>query len=456
MTVLWTGEALAAATGGELTPGCAGREVDAVSIDTRTLAPGALFVALAGENGDGHRFLADAFARGAAAALVHDAAAGPSDACRVVVPDTRAGLEALGRAGRARFAGRAIGVTGSVGKTTTKEMLRAALGALGAVHAAEASHNNHWGVPLTLARLPAGADFAVCEIGMNHPGEIAPLAAMVRPDAAIVTAIGTSHVGHMGSVEAIAREKGAIFGALPPGGVAVLPADGPGAALLRDAVPAGARVIAFGEAPGAAARVVAAAEGRVEAEIDGRPLRFALAAPGRHMARNAVAALAAVHGLGLDVERAAAGLAGFRPGPGRGLARPILGGRATLLDESYNASAASVRAALEVLALLPAGRRLAVLGDMLELGDWTEREHAGLAAPAAETADLVFACGPGMRHLFEALPAERRAAWAPDSAALAPVVADALRPGDAILVKGSNGSRMRLVVDTLLALDQDA
>ncbi len=454
MSALWTGEALAAATGGELTPEGARTtrgDVSGVAIDSRTLAPGALFIALAGEHGDGHAHVEAAFARGAALAMVHGPGAWTGPVLRVA--DTLAGLTSLGGAGRARFGGRVVAVTGSVGKTTAKEMLRCALAPAGRVHAADASYNNHWGVPLTLARLPTDAAFCVAEIGTNHRGEIAPLAALVRPDVALVTAIGTAHVGTIGGVEAIAREKASIFGALSEGGIAVLPDDAPFVELLRAAVPRGARTIGFG--PGASEASLLsvthdAAGSVVSASIGGRAVSFVLRAAGRHMAANAVAVLAVCAALEVDVEAAAAALGAFRAGPGRGLTRTILDGRATLLDESYNASGPSVRAALEVLTLTRATRRIAVLGDMLELGRWADEEHRALAGPAADAADLVFCCGASSRALFEALPAGVRGAWAADSASLASDVASAVRPGDAVLVKGSNGSRMRVVVDALL------
>ncbi len=449
----WTGEALAAATGGELTPGGAqvrGIEVSGVAIDSRTLAPGALFIALVGENGDGHAHVDAARAAGAALVMVHRPVPGPA----LVVADTLAGLTALGRAGRARFGGQALAVTGSVGKTTAKDMLRAALSAAGAVHAADASHNNHWGVPLTLARLPPDAAFCVAEIGTNHPGEVAPLAALVQPHVALITAIGTAHLGNMGSVEAIAREKASVFAALRAGGCAVLPDEAPFADLLRAVVPAGVRRVGFGTGPACEARLVSVAleeeVSRVSASIGGRTVSFALHAAGRHMALNAVAVLAACEASGVDVADAAGCLEAFRTGAGRGRRLPILGGRAKLLDESYNASGASVRAALEVLALTGAARRIAVIGDMLELGAWAEAEHRALAGPAAGAADLVYCCGPSSRALFEALPLGRRGAWASDSAALAGAVAAAVRPGDAVLVKGSNGSRMNRVVAALV------
>ncbi len=456
MTILWTADDLRRATGGIFSaPFAAG----GVSIDSRTVRPGDLFVALVGEHRDGHEFVADAGERGAAGALVHRpiTANGPL----LEVEDTLDGLGKLARFGRARFNGRLVAVTGSVGKTTTKEMLRTALAAQGKTHAAEASHNNHWGVPLTLARLPADATFCVAEIGMNHPGEIAPLSQLARPHVAVITALAAAHIGHLGSLEAIADEKGAIAAGLAPDGALVLPADTPLLARLRPSTP-GLRVVLFGEARGADVRLVEAAadaEGtRIAASIEGRTLDLRLPVPGRHMALNALAALAAVLALGGDIRRAAEALADFVPVAGRGVRRTLKlpGGPALLLDESYNANGASVRAALAVLALQPAARRVAVLGDMLELGDAGAREHRALAADVTEAADILFACGPLSRHLFEAVPPTRRGAHAPDAASLAPLVAAAASPGDAILVKGSLGSRMKEVIAALGAAEQVA
>ncbi|MEO9190161.1 MAG: UDP-N-acetylmuramoyl-tripeptide--D-alanyl-D-alanine ligase [Acetobacteraceae bacterium] len=446
---LWTAAALAEATAGTLsTP----FEATGVSIDTRTLAPGDLFIALRGENGDGHANVAEAFARGAAGAMVHaDTSAGPT----LRVDDTLAGLTRLGAAGRARFAGRVAAITGSVGKTTTKEMLRVALAAQGATHAAVFSYNNHWGVPLTLARLPENAAFCVAEIGMNQPGEIAPLARLVAPHVAVITTIAAAHVGNLGSVEAIAREKAAILHGLEAGGIAVLPADSPHLPLLL-AEAGNARIVTFGAASSADARLIEAradTDGTtLEAWIDGHSVHVRLAAPGRHMAMNALAALAGADALGADVARAARALQGFAAVAGRGARRtiPVAGGTAVLIDESYNANTASVRAALSVLALQPGARRIAVLGDMLELGTYGPAEHTALA-PDAAIADLVFTCGPFMRELHDIIPRARRGAHADDSAALAAIVARAIRPGDVVLVKGSLGSRMKLVVS---ALDQ--
>ncbi|HET6185307.1 MAG TPA: UDP-N-acetylmuramoyl-tripeptide--D-alanyl-D-alanine ligase [Acetobacteraceae bacterium] len=448
MSALWTAADLARATAGAFT----GPSFDAagVSIDTRTLAPGDLFVALRGETGNGHDYITTAFAKGAAGALAHRAVPGPV----LLVEDTLSGLTRLGAAGRARFGGRLVAVTGSVGKTTTKEMLRAILSAEGATHAAVASYNNHWGVPLTLARLPQTAAFCVAEIGMNRPGEIAPLSCLARPHVALITAIGSAHIGNLGSIEAIAREKATIAAGLEPGGVAVLPADTPHLPLLALAArAAGARIVTFGHA--ADARLLAAesdAEGVwLEARIGGERVETRLGAPGAHMASNALAAIAAAASLGIDPARAAAALAGFAAVAGRGARRHIAvpGGAALLIDESYNANGASVRAALEVLALQPAARRIAVLGEMLELGEAGPAEHAALAEPAARAADLVFTCGPLMRGLYDRLPPGRRGAHETDVEALAPVVARTVRAGDAILVKGSLGSRMRLAVSAL-------
>ncbi|GGG16445.1 UDP-N-acetylmuramoyl-tripeptide--D-alanyl-D-alanine ligase [Caldovatus sediminis] len=450
---LWTADELRAATGGTLAGEAA---AGGVSIDSRQIRPGELFVALRDAR-DGHDFVADALARGAACAMVDREPPGVAPGAPLLrVADTLAGLAALGAAGRARSGARVVAVTGSVGKTTTKEMLRHALSACGATHAAEASHNNHWGVPLTLARLPREAAFAVVEIGMNHRGEIAPLARLARPHAAVITAVAPAHIGHLGSLEAIADEKADILAGLEPGGSAILPRDTP--LFLRLAAAAarcGARVVGFGESPEAEARLLSyagtAEAGRAELDLHGRRLRLDLAAPGQHMAMNALAALAACAALGADPGLAAAALSGFGAVAGRGmrLTLHLAGGTALLLDDSYNASTASIRAGLAVLAAQPARRRIAVLGDMRELGAYGPALHAELAPDAAAAADLVFCCGPLMRHLYDALPAERRGGHQPDSERLAPVVRDALRPGDAVLVKGSLGSRMKVVVEAL-------
>ncbi|WP_439597378.1 UDP-N-acetylmuramoyl-tripeptide--D-alanyl-D-alanine ligase [Falsiroseomonas sp.] len=450
MSALWTSAELRAATGGTL---AAELCVSGVSIDSRSVAPGELFVALRDAR-DGHDFVAGALARGAAAALVdHVPAELAGDARLLRVAETLEGLRALGAAARARCAAQVVGVTGSVGKTTTKEMLRALLSTAGATHAAVASYNNHWGVPLTLARMPRESAFAIIEMGMNHPGEIAPLSALARPHVAVITTIAAAHLGHMGSLEAIAREKSAILSGLLPGGTAVLPAESEFLGLLRAAAGA-AKVLTFGEGGDArATRLETDAEGSdVTAEVAGTRLDFRLGTPGLHMVHNAVAALAVVAALGLDVAQAAGALRDFRALQGRGDRRRIAtadGGSATLLDEAYNGQPPSMRAALALLKLLPARRRVAVLGQMGELGDFSRDEHAGLAPHIAEAADLVFACGPMMRHALDALPASRIGAWAEKSAELAPLVVAALRDGDAVLVKGSLATGMKTVVQAL-------
>lgn len=447
---LWSANDLRTATGGT-----GGADASGVSIDSRTLASGDLFVALVGENGDGHRHVADALARGAACAMVHGPVPGADGDPKLLrVADTLRGLADLGRFARARFTGRLAAITGSVGKTTTKAMLAQILASQGTTHAAVASYNNQWGLPLTLARMPPGAQFAVVEIGMNHAGEIAPLAQLARPHLALITAIAPVHIGHLGSLEAIAREKASIFSGLEPGGVVVIPAEAPHAALLREAAEAHP-VRMFGTGSDADARLIAAESSdnavAVRAAIGGAEIETALAAPGRHMAMNAVAAMLAASALGVAPEAAAASLAGFVPVAGRGARRTLHapGGTALLLDESYNASTPSVRAALAVLALQPARRRVAVLGDMLELGETGPAEHLSLAPDIGRAADRLHACGALMRLVYDAVPQGLRGAWAADSAALAPEVAADLRAGDAVLVKGSLGSRMARIVTAL-------
>jgi UDP-N-acetylmuramoyl-tripeptide--D-alanyl-D-alanine ligase len=442
MSDLWEASELAIAAGSR----DSGFAVTGISIDTRTLQPGDLFVALRGER-DGHDFVADAFAKGAAGALVSRDVGGGAV---LRVDDTLAALTRLGEFARARSQARVVAVTGSVGKTTTKEMLRRALAVFGTVHAAAASFNNQIGVPLTLARMKRETAFAVLEIGMNHPGEIAPLARIARPHVAIVTNVERAHIGLMGSEEAIAEEKATIFRGLVPGGVAILPRDSAFLTKLSAGVPAGVSRLTFGRGELADIRLLDADSGADGCDVLARAgealVRFHLAAAGAHMAMNAVAALAGVAALGLDVEKAAAALEKFAPLAGRGARRAI--GEAMLLDESYNASGASMRAALSVLAL-QTGRRVAVLGDMLELGEEAEDEHLDLRGAVTGAADLVFTCGEMMGLLFDTLPVEIQGAHLPDAAALGPVVKAALRPGDCVLVKGSLGSRMRDVVAIL-------
>lgn len=450
MSALWTAEDIWSVLGVRPSAGFA---ATGVSIDSRTIEPGDLFVALVTETGDGHRFVADALARGAAGALVHGAA--PADPRCIRVADTLAALNDLARHARARSRARVAAVTGSVGKTSTKEMLRTILGAQGRTHAAVASYNNQWGVPLTLARLPRDAAFAVIEIGMNHAGEILPLARLARPHVAVITAVEKAHVGFLGSLEAIADEKATILRGVEKGGVAVLPRDCPMLARLAPAA-RGLTVVTFGTLEMAEARLLEAETdpdgSDVVARIGGAIVRFRLAAPGWHMAMNAVAALVAAQALGVAPEAAAAALAAFAPLAGRGLRARVAipGGTVLLLDESYNGQPPSMRAALAVLGLQP-GRHVAVLGDMRELGEFADDEHLALREPVEAAVDVLFACGPHMRGLYEAVDARLRGGWTETSDALAPLVVAALADGDAVLVKGSLGTRMKPVVEAIRA-----
>lgn len=448
MNVLWNSADLRAATGGTLN---ADVQVTGISIDTRTLAPGDLFIALRGETSNGHAHVRQALDKGAACALVHDTA-GLDDPRLLIVPDTMTALVDLGHYARTRFGGKVVAITGSVGKTTTKDMLTVALSAIGRTHAAVASYNNHWGVPLTLARLPQDARFCISEIGMNHVGEIAPLAAQVRPDIAIITTIGTAHLGHMGSIEAIAEEKSTLFCALSDAGIAIVPDDAPGQTYFTQALPEECTLWHSGFSERAELRIEklhCAAEGshfllRMPSGTQG----VTLTAPGEHLARNAALALGTAAALGEDVAVAANALRRFVPGAGRGLIRTILND-VRLLDESYNASTPSVRAALATLALLPAQRHVAALGDIRELGTFSDAEHRSLTDAVQSAKAVTFCCGPHMRALYDALPSELQGGYAADAASLAPVLLNALRPGDLLLVKGSFGSRMRDVISVL-------
>ena len=441
----WTAAELAQATGGlPRRPFAAG----GVSIDSRTVRPGELFVALVTSTGDGHDHVAASLARGAAGALVHRLPDGVADDAPLLqVADTQTGLWALGAFARVRFAGTVVAVTGSVGKTTTKAMLAQILATFGPTWAAEASHNNQWGVPLTLARCPAAHAYCVCEIGTNHPGEIAPLSRLARPHAALITAVSDAHIGHFPDQESLRAEKFAIQDGLEPPSIFVVP----GIDASLSPVIGG---LTHGDEETDSARLLDyrphADRCEFSADIFGHLVIVRLAAPGRHMAENAVAALALVAALGLDVDRAAAALDGFAPVRGRGArtSLPWRGGEILLIDESYNASPSAVRAALAVLREQD-GRHVAVLGEMLELGGAAGRLHTELAGDAETAADRLFTCGPLMQGLADAAPEWLCAAHAETAEALAPLVVAALQPGDAVLVKGSLGSRMRTVVQAI-------
>ncbi|MCE6951658.1 UDP-N-acetylmuramoyl-tripeptide--D-alanyl-D-alanine ligase [Cereibacter sphaeroides] len=471
MTPLWTSAEAEAATGGRATAAFA---ANGVSIDTRTLRPGDLFVALKDVR-DGHDFVAQALEKGAAAALVSRVPEGvAADAPLLVVPDVLAALEAMGRAARARTQARVVAVTGSVGKTSTKEMLRATLGGQGRVHAAEASYNNHWGVPLTLARMPADADFAVIEIGMNHPGEIAPLARLARPHVALITTVAPAHLEAFASLDAIAEEKAAIVEGLEPGGTAILPADLGVTPILTDrARQAGARMVLFGTSAAADWRlsdVQITPEATIaRATHAGTPLLFKVLTPGRHFAANALAVLACAEVLGLDPTIAACDLGLWSPPSGRGTRERILLDTVDeaffeLIDDAFNANPASMEASLDLLAAMAptdgvgriaGGRRIAVLGDMLELGETEISLHRAIANhPALSSIAVIHCVGPRMRALFEALPRRQRGEWVEHASDLVPRARLLVDAGDIVLVKGSKGIKVSLVVDALRKLGQ--
>ena len=451
MSVLWTsGEAESATLGKASRPFAA----SGLSIDTRTLKQGDLYVAIKGEKRDGHDFVREAFEAKAAAVLVSRPPDSTGGAV-LAVANTQRALEDLACASRARSDAKIVAVTGSAGKTTTKEMLKLAFGALGKTHVSRASLNNHWGVPLSLASLPREAAFGVVEIGMNHFGEIRPLVAFARPHVALVTTIAPAHLEFFGTCEAIADAKSEIFEGIVPGGAALIPSDSPYAERLiaRAKQAHVARILGFGAKPGSEARLLSydeSGEGaHVKADIIGQPVEFRLGAPGPHNAANALGALLCVAAADGDVLNAAAALRKFAALKGRG-ARFAAGG-VDVIDESYNANPASMAAALTLLGKA-SGRRIAVLGDMLEMGPDAPAHHAGLAvALEAARVDLVFLCGPLMQALWDVLPDSHRAAYAPDSAALAPGIVSALRTGDTVLVKGSNGSRMSVIIEALKA-----
>jgi UDP-N-acetylmuramoyl-tripeptide--D-alanyl-D-alanine ligase len=459
---LWTVEAMAAAMQAERM-GLLPSSVEGLSIDSRTVTPGEAFFAIKGDNRDGHEFVASALKARAGMAVV---AAGrrnefAADAPLLVVQDVLEGLRDLAGAARARTAAKVVAVTGSVGKTSTKEALRLTLGRNGETHASVASYNNHWGVPLSLARCPASARYAVFEIGMNHAGEIEPLTRLVRPQVAVVTTIEPVHLEFFGSLEAIADAKAEIFLGVEHGGTAVINRDNAQfERLASSAKRAGvARIVSFGEHQGADARLLKCAlqsDGSgVEARILGTELTYKLGAPGRHLVMNSLAVLATVALVGADLALAALALAQLRPASGRGsrLTLDLPRGTALLIDESYNANPASMRAALALLGQVETqalGRRIAVLGDMLELGPRGGELHRELAGSVlANNIDLVFCCGPLMRALWDALPASRRGGYAEISAALQGDVLSAIQAGDAIMVKGSLGSRMAPIVKAL-------
>jgi UDP-N-acetylmuramoyl-tripeptide--D-alanyl-D-alanine ligase len=463
-TPLWTIAELQAATGGRYEGRMPAGDFHGVTIDSRSIAPADIFVAIKGDRLDGHDFATAALTAGAGVAIVSR----PDDAMRaagavLVVADPLRALEDMGRASRERSSAKIIGVTGSVGKTSTKEALRAALGASGHTHASVASFNNHWGVPLTLARMPRETAYGVFEIGMNHAGEIAQLVKMVRPHIAVITTIAASHLGHFNSLDDIADAKAEIFLGVERGGHAVINRDTP----YFDRLAAAAReagissIVGFGKHDGSAVwleRLVMHDDcSCITAKVMGETVIYKLGMPGEHMAINSLGVLAAVKLAGADLARAALSLAVAAPAKGRGVRTrlKLRDGEALLIDESYNSNPASVRAALRLLGQAKpgkGGRRIAVLGDMLELGVHGPALHAELAEPVdAAHVDVLYASGKLMENLWAKTPAARRGAYAETSDGLRDLVVSSLRAGDVVMIKGSLGSRMGPIAEALMA-----
>jgi len=433
-----------------------------ISIDSRSVNKGDLFIALKGPNHDGHDHVAAAFERGAVGAIVaRQPAQIPAQAPLIMVEDTFAALEELGRAGRARTQAKIVAVTGSVGKTSSKEMLRLMLSAVGNTYANEGSLNNHWGVPLSLARLPQDDHFGVFELGMNHAGELTLLSKQAKPDVAMITTVEAVHLEFFPSVEAIADAKAEIFAGTKPDGSAVLNRDNMHFNRLMTAAKNFGikKILSFGHDSKNDARILSytanAEGGSIKADIMGKKIDYTLSVPGEHLAMNSLGSLLTAVAAGGDLEACAAALCHFQQPKGRGVAQTIHlpTGAFTLIDESYNASPVAVRAAITVLGQKSAGRKILALGDMRELGTTGPQLHAELATHiVAHKIDQVFTCGDLMAHLYEALPPALRGKHADNSTELAPHVAAAVQPGDHVTVKGSLSTQMIKVVETLKVL----
>lgn len=460
MSALWTAEEMAASTkarlvGGPFLP------VSGFSIDTRSLKAGEAFVALRGDVNDGHDYVGQALERGAALAIVaaDKLTTLPHNGRYLVVSDPLQALHQLAGAARARSHARIVAVTGSVGKTGTKEALRLVLAPSGPTHAALASFNNHIGVPLTLCSMPLQTNFGVFEIGMNHKAEITPLTRLVRPHVAIITTVEAVHLENFADVEAIAEAKAEIFDGLEAGGAALINRDNVHYALLAERARAkGARVVFFGSHAECDVRlhdaIVSPAGSVVSATLFGQPATYKIGAPGRHVVQNSLAVLATVALLGGDLALAALTYAKLKAPKGRGERLVFClprGGQFTLIDESYNANPASMRAAIALLAAerpKGGGRRMAILGDMLELGSEAPALHAGLTDPLmAAGVDSVFTAGSLMEALHEALPMSKRGRHAENAADLELAVLSTPQPGDVVMVKGSHGSRVGAIVE---------
>ncbi|MBY5829296.1 UDP-N-acetylmuramoylalanyl-D-glutamyl-2,6-diaminopimelate--D-alanyl-D-alanine ligase [Rhizobium ruizarguesonis] len=464
MSWLWTTEDMIAAMAGRPF-GTLPEGITGISIDSRSIAPGEAFFAIKGDRVDGHDYASMAMANGASLLVVSEArlpAMGRLTVPMIVVEDVLAALGRLGLASRERSKAQIIAVTGSVGKTTTKEMLRHVLSPSGKVHASVASFNNHWGVPLMLARMAEDTDYGVFEVGMNHPGEIRPLVAMIRPDVAIITTIAPAHLGNFKNIKEIAAAKAEIFEGLEPGGHVVLNRDNDQFNFLdRTAQSLGIEHIhSFGQHAKAEFRL-AEFNGSDENStlwltIGGETLEVALGAPGRHIAENALAALGVVRIVGADMQKAIEALATLKPEKGRGKRHRLsIGvGSFTLIDESYNANPASMRAAIALLAASEPtgrGRRIAVLGDMLEMGEYAQKVHTDLAVPLlAAGIEHVWLAGAEIAALKESLPESVHVEYRENTGELTDYVLNSVAPGDVLMVKSSLGIGFGKIVAALL------
>lgn len=452
MSILWDSGKIDEVVGGTSSKPW---ECSGISIDTRTLEKGDLFVALEGETGNGHAFLEDAARKGAAAALVSEESKASLPFLKV--EDTLRALEKLGIAARTRSNATRLAVTGSVGKTSTKEALKWVFKDQGITHGNVSSYNNHWGVPLTLARMPQETQFAIFEVGMNHPGEIRPLSKMIKPDIAIITSVVEAHTAFFKSVEDIAQAKAEIFEGMEPGSQVILNRDNPHFDYLaRMAQERDLKVYGFGKSKDADFHLLSwegkAEESQVTAEIGGQKVSYILPVPGIHLVMNSLAVLGAVSLAGADIEKAVHSLATVEALPGRGLRHK---GKFTVIDESYNASPTSMRAAFAVLGRSEGKRKITVIGDMRELGDISQASHEGLLDALLENKiDLVFCCGPYMAYLYERLPNSIKGGYALTSLELIPLVLKAVEPGDVISVKASLGTRIKPIVEALLDLQK--
>lgn len=422
-----------------------------ISIDSRTLKEGELFVALTGENGDGHAFLQNAAEKGAGALLVSQEVKERVPIVRV--PDTLQALEKLGHAARDRSPALRIAVTGSVGKTSTKDALKTIFKDQGLTHGSFSSYNNHWGVPLTLARMPQEARFAIFEVGMNHVGEIRPLSRMIQPHIAIITTVAEAHAEFFKSTEEIARAKAEIFEGMDKGGLVILNQDNPYFDFLSTlAYNRDLKVYGFGQSEKADFRLLTwegtVHKSLVAARIGGKDFSYELPLPGMHWVLNSLAILGAVHLAEANMEKAISSLRHIEAPQGRG---KWSDGPFTVIDESYNANPTSMAAAFAVLGQAKESRKIAVIGDMREMGEKARAYHEALLQPLLENKiDLVFCCGPLMIHLYERLPQGMRGGYAETSLELIPLVLNALKKGDMVSVKASLGTHVKPIVEALL------